>query len=175
MFLQRVPSLSFSCLLEFDLRFVFVCSFDTPSMDDWNEALEKVPSDLRQAIFADGYSSAEAIEECFQNEERLEKYLHGLLFVRKALTLEGVTEDTLDFSRPMGAMRKLLRVAKASVARVDQENRRAQEIHEVEELQRAKVQAKEGAKEAAKDKKRIDPGEKIRLEEQLGRQFLLVV
>ena len=135
----------------------------------WKNALENMPTELKKALVEDGYSSAEDLEECFQDEDKLEKYMNGLLFIRRAIALEGVTEDTLSFSRPMGALRKLLRVAKAEAARVQQECQRKQEIQETEEKERAKVSAKEGAKEAAKHNKRIVPGEKIRLEEQLGR------
>ena len=104
----------------------------------WKNALENMPTELKKALVEDGYSSAEALEECFQDEEKLEKYMNGLLFIRRAIALEGVTEDTLSFSRPMGALRKLLRVAKAEAARVQQACQRKPEIQETEEKERAK-------------------------------------
>jgi len=127
-----------------------------------------VPETLQKAFCADGYDCAEAWEECFQTEDKLELYVHGLLFVRKECGLEGVSAQDLSFSKTMGTIRKVLRVAKAIVAKEAQAQENKAELQEVTAREWAKVQAKEGAKEAAKDKKQVAPGEKIRLEEQLG-------
>jgi hypothetical protein len=130
----------------------------------WEEAFARLPTELQAALRADGYGTAEDLEECFQNEEQLEKYFRGLVLVRQAYVSEDVTEDTLSFCKPMGALRKLLKVTKAEVAKEEYNK----EVQEVEDRERAKVQAKEGAKEAAKDNKKVAPGDKIRLEEALG-------
>lgn len=109
--------------------------------DAWQGALDRLPVELNKAIQADGYVSAEVFEECFQDDAKLEVYVRGLLFVRKTIVLEGVTEDNLSFSTPMGVLRGMLRIAKADVARAVQEKQSIHEVQEAAALERAKVQA----------------------------------
>ena len=135
-------------------------------MADW---CANLPSCLEKAMLADGYTSAAVLAQCFRKEELLDHYFRGLLFVRQAIQLEGITEDNFLVSPVLGALRAVLEEAKLNAAGEDQERRSRQELKEVEALEKAKAEAKAAAKESAKDNnKKIAPGEKIRLEEQLG-------
>ena len=65
-------------------------------------AMEKLPSHLADTVRNDGYDSVEAWIDCFGDEAQLERYFKGLVFVRRAFALEGLTEDNISFSVPMG-------------------------------------------------------------------------
>ena len=163
----------------------------------WELALSELPTELASQIKNDGYVSAPIFTQCFRTEDLLDRYVRGLLLVRKVIQVEDLDEDNVMFSPLMGAMRGLWTAARSHEAaqeRALNTKRQAiklgvtslallshlcvgfalfliacsREIAEVEELERAKAEAKASAKQTAKDNNKLSMADKGALEETLS-------
>jgi hypothetical protein len=59
-------------------------------MGAWEEALNALPAEVRNAVVSDGYPSATIFASCFRSEEQLDKYACGLYLVRKVSSLDNM-------------------------------------------------------------------------------------